>query len=189
MTIQEGINQVERAYKKIQEANNLVNDAIMNAFLFTWQWWLGVALYIMPWVVWVIFRKKESTARLLLSGFTAIITGLIIDIFAMSMGKWSYPITFVPNTNVMFLPYHFSMLPVGVMFALQIKPNMNPFIKGTIFGVFSAYLIEPFFAINGFYNSKGWPYLYDVFIYLFIYLVSYWFSTIDHFEKLRSEKG
>ena len=189
MTIREGINQVEQAYQKIHEASNLVNDAIMNAFLFTWQWWLGVALYIMPWIVWVIFRKKESTARLLLSGFIAIIVGLMIDIFAMSTGRWSYPIKFVPYTNVMFLPYHFSMLPVGVMFALQIKPNMNPVIKGIAFGVISAYLVEPFFAINGFYNSKGWPYLYDVLIYLSIFLVSHWFSTIDKFEKLRSEKG
>lgn len=140
MTIQEGINKVEQAYQKIHGANNLINDAIMNAFLFSWRWWLGIALFIIPWIVWFRIRKKESSDRLLYAGLISILIGLVIDFFAVSMGKWSYPIKLIPNSGVLFLPYHISMLPVAVMFTLQIKPSFNPFVKAVIFAGFGAFI-------------------------------------------------
>ena len=29
--------------------------------LFTWQWWVGVSLTIFPWILWLVFRKRECT--------------------------------------------------------------------------------------------------------------------------------
>jgi hypothetical protein len=39
----------------------------------------------------------------------------------------------------LFLPYHFSLAPVGVMAALQIKPEMNTFLRGIIFSAIAAF--------------------------------------------------
>jgi hypothetical protein len=50
MTFQEGLNQVNKATQKVIEANQMVTDAIMNAFLFSWQWWIGLAMLIIPWI-------------------------------------------------------------------------------------------------------------------------------------------
>lgn len=186
MTIQDGKNQVERSYQLFQDASHLINRAITEAFLFSWQWWLGIGLFIIPWIVWIVVRRRESTARLLSAGMISVILGIIIDIISTSMGKWSYPIKFIPNTLGMFLPYHFSLLPVGVMLTLQFKPNWNPVWKGAIFAGLGAFIVMRFFEWIGFYNSKGWPAVYDFVILLFIFLVSYSVSKINGYEKLRT---
>ncbi|WP_205516326.1 CBO0543 family protein [Paenibacillus sp. SYP-B3998] len=182
------MNQLEQAHQKVTEANALINEAIMNTFLFTWRWWLGIALFIVPWIVWIIFRKKESTDRLLYAGLSSILLGLIIEMFALSMGMWSYPVKFIPNAGLAFLPYHFSTLPVGVMFTLQWMPKINAVLKGILLGIVCAYGIEPFFAKSGFYNPKNWYYFYDVFIYFFIYMVANWLSSRNYFDQLKSKE-
>src|SRR4051812_14934990 len=141
MTIEEGLRQAEQGYLKIVEANSLMADATKNAFLFTWRWWLGIALIIIPWTLWFIFRKKESTNRLLLAGFTSMLLSYAIESIAMSLGKWSYPFKVVPFSPMLFLPFDLSMLPVAVMFFIQLKPNINPFIKAIVFGVLGAFVL------------------------------------------------
>ncbi|UKS29324.1 hypothetical protein LOZ80_10475 [Paenibacillus sp. HWE-109] len=187
MTIQDGINQVEQAQQEIVEANTLINDAIIHSFLFTWRWWLGIALFIVPWLIWLKYKKKDSSNRLFLAGLCSILLGQIIDMFALSMGKWSYPIKFIPCSGTTFLPYHFSMLPVGVMFAIQIKPKLNPILKGIILGLICAYLIEPFFTKTGFYNPKNWKYIYDVCIYFSIYNIAHLLTRLKHFGPIESK--
>lgn len=186
MTIEEGLNQVERGYQKFVESNSLMTDAVMNAFLFTWQWWLGIGLFFVPWILWFLFRKKESSGRLLIGAFSAVILGLIIDLIALSVGRWSYPMKVSPISPMLFLPYHFSLLPVSIMFVLQYKPRTNPLIKGVIYSAFSAFLFMRLFVMIGFYNPKGWPSIYDFFIYLSVFMVAYWFSSMNNFEKIRS---
>jgi hypothetical protein len=185
MTFEEGIKQVNKGYEKIVEANSLMTDAIMNAFIFTWQWWLGVGLFIITWVLWFMFNKKESSHRLLYAGFVTIIVALIIDIIALSLGKWAYPVKLVPFAPVLFLPYHFSLVPVSIMFMIQIKPSANPFVKAVIFAGVGAFIGMRIFVLIDFYDPKGWPSTYDFFILLFIYLVAHWFSMRNSFDKIQ----
>jgi hypothetical protein len=184
MTVREGIQQANRATEQIIEVNDLMTEAVVHSFMFTWQWWFGIGLFIIPWILWILFRNKESTGRLLLGGFVTIILSLIIDLIALSYGLWSYPMKFSPIAPLLFLPYHFSLAPVAIMFALQIKPRMNALLKGIIFAAIGAFIGMNFFAMIDFYNSKGWPTIYDFFIYLFLFFVAHWFSKMDSFKKL-----
>ncbi|MEH7097961.1 CBO0543 family protein [Neobacillus vireti] len=187
MTIEEGLRQAEQGYLKIVEANSLMADATKNAFLFTWRWWLGIALIILPWTLWFMFRKKESTNRLLLAGFTSMLLSYAIESIAMSLGKWSYPFKVVPFSPMLFLPFDLSMLPVAVMFFIQLKPNINPFIKAIVFGVLGAFVLEPIFEKICFYNAKDWLHTYDFFLHSSIFLTSYWLSSMNNFEKIKSD--
>ncbi|MEW9673622.1 hypothetical protein [Ammoniphilus sp. 3BR4] len=81
MTFQEGLNQVDKAGQKVVEANQMITDAVIQAFLFTWKWWVGLALLVVPWILWAIFRKKESSVRLLLAGFVIMVISTILDSF------------------------------------------------------------------------------------------------------------
>jgi len=47
------IHQVEVDYYKLWRHETL----------FHWDWWVGLLLTILPWMVWIMFRKKESTDR------------------------------------------------------------------------------------------------------------------------------
>ncbi|WP_394237061.1 hypothetical protein [Niallia oryzisoli] len=64
MTYQEGLNLIDEATQKITEAKQSIVDAIMNAFLFTWQWWIALAMIVLPWTIWFILRDRESSARI-----------------------------------------------------------------------------------------------------------------------------
>ena len=184
MTVKEGIEQTDRAAEKLIEVNNLMTEATVNSFMFTWQWWFGMGLFIIPWIVWFLFRNKESTGRLLMGGFVTISLSLIIDLIALSYGLWSYPMVFSPIAPLLFLPYHLSLTPVAIMFTLQIKPEANALLKGSIFAAIGAFVGMNFFEMIDFYNPKGWLKIYDFFIYLFLFFIAYWFSNMDSFKKI-----
>ncbi|MGP4066557.1 CBO0543 family protein [Oceanobacillus sp. M65] len=183
MTVEQGLKQTDRAYDQLVEVNQMMTDAIFNAFLFTWQWWLGIGLFIFPWFIWILFRDKKNTGRLLLAGFITIILSLLIDLIAMSYGLWSYPMKFLPISPVLFLPYHLSLAPVAVMFVLQVGPRVSLFIKGIIFAGIAAFGGMNLFDAIGFYNPRGWPTMYDFFIFLFIYIIASLFYKIDNYDE------
>ncbi len=164
-----------------------MSDAVMNNYLFTWQWWFGIVLFIVPWIIWLLFRKKDSTARLLTGGLITIILSIVIDLIAVTLGLWSYPMKFLPVAPLLLLPYHFSLVPVSMMFVLQIKPKVNSLLKGAIFALLAAFGAMKFFVFIHFYDPKNWLSIYDFCIYLFLYYVALWFSKING-QKSISDK-
>jgi len=184
MAFEEGLAQSEKAYNQLTEVCSLFAKTLKEDFLSTWQWWFGVALFIIPWIVWIIFRKKDSTGRLLLAGLMTIILSLTIDLAALSLGLWSYPMVIIPLAPFLFLPYHFSLAPVGIMLALQIKPKMNPLLKGVVFAAISAFGGMNFFDAIDFYNPKNWSTLYDFIIFLTLYYVAYAVTKMESYTPL-----
>lgn len=186
MSFKEGITRSEKAYTQLTDTSSLFAKVVREDFLFTWQWWLGIALFVIPWIIWFILRNKESTGRLLLGGLLTIILSLTIDLAALSAGLWSYPMVIIPLAPFLFLPYHFSLAPVGIMFALQIKPNMNSFLKGLIFSAIAAFIGMNFFKVIDFYNPKNWSSLYDFCIFLFLYYAAYTIVSMDSFKRIKN---
>jgi hypothetical protein len=184
MAFENGLDQSEKAYNELTDISTLFAKIVSEEFVPTWQWWLGIALFIIPWIVWFAFRKKDSTGRLLLGGLMTILLSLTIDLAALSLGLWSYPMVIIPLAPFLFLPYHFSLAPVGVMFSLQIKPKMNPLLKGLLFSSLAAFGGMNLFDAIDFYNPKNWSTLYDFMIFLTMYLTAYWLTKIESYSKL-----
>ncbi|MFB3167745.1 CBO0543 family protein [Neobacillus sp. 179-C4.2 HS] len=188
MAFEKGLAQSERAYNQLTEVSSLFAKIVREEFFTTWQWWFGLALFIVPWIVWFRLRKKDSTGRLLLGGLLTIILSLTIDLAALSLGLWSYPMVIIPLAPFLFLPYHFSLAPVAVMLALQIKPKMNPLLKGIIFSAIAAFGGMNFFNAIDFYNPKDWSTLYDFIIFLTFYFAAYSVTKIENYSKFDKEK-
>lgn len=184
MAFKNGLDQSEKAYNEFTEISSLFAKIVSEEFVSTWQWWLGIALFIIPWIAWFVFRKKDSSGRLLLGGLMTIILSLTIDLAALSLGLWSYPLLILPLAPFLFLPYHFSLAPVGVMFALQIKPKMNPLLKGALFSALAAFGGMNFFNAIDFYNPKNWSTLYDFIIFLTLYYTAYWLTKMESYNTL-----
>lgn len=187
MAFENGLDKSEKAYNELTEINSKFAKIVSEEFFTTWQWWLGIALFIIPWIAWFAFRKKDSTGRLLIGGLISILLSLTIDLAALSLGLWSYPMVIIPLAPFLFLPYHFSLAPVGVMFALQIKPKMNPLLKGVIFSSIAAFGGMNLFDAIDFYNPKNWSTLYDFIIFLTMYFSAYWLTKIESYNKLDNE--
>ena len=77
---------MEDAYSLISQANKDMIDIWLKYTFLHWQWWLGVSLAIVPWTLWIIFRKKESTNRLLFAGLFVILISSWLDLMGILFG-------------------------------------------------------------------------------------------------------
>jgi hypothetical protein len=179
----EHIKGTEGVYNLISQANDDMIKLWFKYTFLTWRWWLGVGLAIIPWVLWLIFKKKESANRLLFVGFFIMLITSWIDLMGILFGLWSYYFNVVPFSPA-FIPWDFTLLPVSIMFLLQIKPKISPVIKAIAFSVFSSFLAELFFVWLGTYNPKYRKYFHSFPIVIVIYLISDWFSKRSDFKKL-----
>src|SRR5665647_1162298 len=64
--------------------------------LLSWRWWVLVSFLIVPWILWLIIRKKESTQRFLFVGFFVMIVSALLDKLGTALGLWFYPISAFP---------------------------------------------------------------------------------------------
>ncbi|MCL6573289.1 MAG: hypothetical protein K6T88_16650 [Bacillus sp. (in: Bacteria)] len=186
MTYQDGLNQIEKATQKITESNQLIVEAVMNAFIFTWQWWIAVGMLVVPWIIWGIFRNRKSSARIFSAGLLVMVLSEILDTFGVSFGKWAYPVKVVPVATLNF-SFRLSILPVVLMLMLQYKPHINPYIKAVFFGGFGAYVGMPTLAMIDLYKKIDWAYTYSFLILISFYLVAHWFSQKKTFEKINEK--
>lgn len=179
----EYVKGMDKAYNLITQSNDVMLSLWANHTFLTWQWWLGLSLTIVPWVLWIIFRKKDSTYRLLFVGLFVILISSWLDLMGILFDLWSYYYNVVPFSPA-FIPWDFTLLPVSIMFILLIKPKISPIIKAIGFAVFSSFIAEPFFTWIGIYNPDKWKYIYSFPIILVIYLMSNWLSKRSYFEKI-----
>lgn len=131
---------IERTYETIREKIQIWHDYV----IFTDLWWFGVALTIVPWVIWYWTRPKQSTCRLLFVSLYVSTLSIVLDVIGDQLGLWHYRFHVIPLLPT-YVPWDLTLMPVTILFLLQIKPHWNPFVKALIFGLGSAYIGEPFF--------------------------------------------
>ena len=181
------IDSIEKVYSSIKNNNNQMISLWLKYTLFTWRWWLGVFASIAPWIVWTIFKKKNSAQRLLFVAFFVIIVSCWLDFFGVLTGLWSYYYNVVPLAPA-FFPWDFTLLPVTVMAFLQFKPKFNPFIKSIIFSAITSFGAEPLLKWMDFYNPKQWHSYFSFPIFIVIYLVAHWISRGRSYAMLEDSR-
>lgn len=170
----------------IKEINKIQDIYWYNHTLFTWQWWLGIFLTIVPWIVWIVIRNKKSTNRLLFIGFFVILFTSHLDFLGVKMALWYYEYNVLPTLPA-YIPWDSSLFPVTIMLLLQYKPNFNPYIKAVFFGAFTAFIGEPLFVAIKLYSPIVWRHTYSFpiyVIYVILYLICHYLSKRKNFESL-----
>ncbi|MGE5495445.1 MAG: CBO0543 family protein [Burkholderiales bacterium] len=165
--------------KAIDEINNSfvgVHDRIWEVWLskvvFSWHWWLDVALSVLPWVLWLIVRRRDIQRRLLFAGLVTALLATYLDIIGMSQGWWTY-YTWVLPLMPEFLPWDLAVMPVMAMLFYQYKQNWNPWIKAAIFAALGSFGAEPLFEFIGIYRRIAWEHWYSFPIYIAVYMLGY----------------
>lgn len=128
--------------------------------LFSWRWWLKVAMMILPWIFWLLVRKKNSSDRLLYAAFFIMAVSIYLDELGANLGLWFYPSNiqpFVPGNTA----YNISMLPVGTMLFIQWFPKVKPVYKALVFAAIGAFVSEPLMVWLGMYRNVSWQYWYS----------------------------
>ncbi|RSD28877.1 hypothetical protein EJA10_03560 [Mesobacillus subterraneus] len=139
-----------------------------------------------PWVLWAIFRKKDSTARLLSAALVVIFLSSILDAYGVDRGKWSYPVKVIPLPTISY-SFRYSVVPVTIMFLIQYKQNIHPVIKGILFGGVSAYIGMPIMEQLHLYKQIDWKYTYSFLMLAIMYLIADWFSKRESFRRIEDK--
>ena len=153
-------------------------------FLSNRRWWVNLGILIIPWIVWIYLRKKESTDRLLYGGIVAIGITSTLDGIGVEYGLWNYHYNVDPLIPP-FLPFDLSLFPVAIMLSLQYKPKFNPIIKAIIFSLIISFIIQPIAVKLLIFNPKLFKTFYFVPIHIIVYLIIYYVTyKRSNFESL-----
>jgi hypothetical protein len=163
---------IDKIQNEFTKAYHKVSQMWREEILFTWRWWLAVALSVIPWVWWwFFFRKKDSTGRLLYAGYFVIAISLTADTIGDQMGLWEYRVEVTPYLPAM-VPWDLTLMPVVIMSLIQIKPHIKSVYKAIFFSLATAFVGEEFAIRLGLYKMLDWHHTYSVLPYIVIYLIA-----------------
>lgn len=160
---------LDKIYNKVLQVNLEVYNIWITNIVFTWRWWLGVALSIFPWIIWIKIRNKNDPARLFFVGLLAAMVANTLDTIGVSYNLWHYDWKVIPYITVYF-PWDFTLFPVSIMLLMQFKPKINKYIKAVAFSFMCSFVFEPFFSWISLYHMIHWEYWYSFIIHIPIYL-------------------
>lgn len=183
MEKQEIIHLIDQNASKAEKIIDQKVDIWSSYTLFSDLWWMGVALTVVPWILWFFYRKKESTDRLLYIGFYVMVFSLTLDVLGDQFGLWHYRFNVIPVLPTYF-PWDITLMPLTIMVLLQVRPKSNPYLKAILFALGSSYIAEPFFAWLQVYNPIRWNYSYSVPIQFIIFLTAHYLSRRQKFSNL-----
>lgn len=163
------IQLLDKIYNTVHEANKELMNVWFSQIVFSWRWWLEIALATIPWIVWVKIRDRENTARLLFVGLVVMLITNFLDVIGASFNLWHYDYKDFPFIPAYF-PWDLTLFPVSVMIMLQFKPNINVFIKALVFAFLCAFVFEPVFYLIDMYHPVHWKFWYAFIIYIPLYL-------------------
>ena len=163
---------------KIAQLQSVFTDMRMEQWLqdtvFTWQWWLLVALLIVPWILWgVLIDKKRLTAVILL-GMFVLATVTWMDDLGTDFILWYYPYKLLP-VYPQLIPINYAVLPVTYMLIYQYFPLWCSYITAiAIMAALYSFIAEPALAYLGMYQVLKWQFYYSFPIYLLIGISHRW---------------
>lgn len=174
---------VDKANQLFHQANVEIYRLWVNEMLFKWPWWLNAALTVLPWILWIMVRKKDSTHRLLYAGAVVLIVSSFLDAIGMALNLWTYDSKLIPLIPP-YAPWDFCVIPVSVMLLIQIKPKVSPFLKAAALSGVGSFVVQPLIEWLGLYNPKSWKHYYSFPIAYVIYLIGHYISKRKSFEKV-----
>lgn len=171
--------EAKQLFDQIIQAENQLTDLRMEYWqkyeLFEVQWWILLAILIIPLVIWWKLVDKNRFFQIAFLGFLAFLIALEADILGHEMGVWHYPhklLCFGPQL----LPIDFSLFSVTYMLVYQYYSSWKQYlIAATIVAVIFTFVGEPLLDYLGIYKLVSWEYWYSLPIYFLIFVFLKWF--------------
>jgi len=167
------LKEIDRIFEEYGRIHDDIEKIWLEQMVFTWHWWLDVALAVLPWVLWLIVRDRKKTHSLLYAGLFSMLAASLLDMAGVSQNGWNYNTLLLPYFPE-YLPWDLTIMPVVIMLFLQVFPKLNPWIKGALFGLIASYGVEPVFVWLGLYEPSSWEHHYSLPIYFALYMIASW---------------
>jgi len=154
--------EMERAFTKARIEDWIHYD------LFSYQWWMLVAVLIIPWFIWWKYVDKKRLLEISLYGAFVLLVVSYLDGILTELIFWAYKYKLVPIWPRL-IAADFTALPVIYMMVYQYFREWKSFLIVTtiIAGAF-AFIGEPFLQWVGIYKHFSWKHIYSFPIYIAI---------------------
>jgi len=178
------VQQADCLFKGLHDLHVKFYKLWTSSVFLTWRWFFGISLIIVPWIVWFIIKKKQSTDRLLYAGFSVMLMSSFLDVVGIALGLWSYPFNVFPLMPE-FIPFDICALPVATMVLIQIFPKVKPVYKALFYAAAGSFIFQPLMHLISLYDPMQWQNYYSFPILAGIYMAADFFATRTRFEKLK----
>jgi hypothetical protein len=172
------LNEVVKASEKSSELHLLY---WYHQSLFTWNWWLLLALLIIPWIIFYFLADRSKLHHLLHVGAFIGIVAICLDSIGNELCLWTYPNNLIFITPKA-LPFDLSVLPVIYMMMYQYASTKKKYVFTCLavsFGL--AFIGEPLTGWLHLYQEVQWSHYHSFPIYFLIGIASKWLV-----DKVRS---
>ena len=152
--------------------------------LFALQWWLLVAVFIIPWFIWWRYVDKKSLMEIVVCGAIVLIISSFLDSVLSELGVWSYDYEIIPVWPRL-ISADFTLLPITYMFAYQYFKEWQTFVPAiVIVSAFLAFVGEPFLTWLNIYQLSEWKHVYSFPIYITLGVFVKWLvqTILAHIE-------
>lgn len=136
--------------------------------VFSFQFWLLVAMLIIPWIVWYRLVDKKRILEIIIHGLFVVTIATFLDEIGCQLNLWEYKIDIEPYFPRL-IPMNFSILPVIYMCIYQYFPGWKSFIKASIIGAgIYTFLGEPILVALKIYILINWKHIFSFPFYIII---------------------
>ncbi len=163
---------------KIVQTQSVFTDMRLEQWLadtlFTWQWWLLLALFIVPWILWCCVIDKKRITAITLLGMFMLATASWMDDLGTDLVLWYYPYKLLPIYPQL-IPINYAVLPVTYMLIYQYFLSWHSYIKAmVIMATLFSFVAEPALDYLGMYKMLSWHYYYSCPIYVLLAIIFRW---------------
>ncbi|MEN2765811.1 CBO0543 family protein [Ornithinibacillus xuwenensis] len=162
-------------YENLHKVNELEKEALqydidgwLQYDLFTFDWWLLVIFFILPWIVWIKLVDRNRMVEIFLFGMFIIKITTITDILGTELDFWQYPTSLLPMFPRAF-PFDISMVPVAFMLIYQFFTTWKTYTYALLtMATIYAFVGEPFCVWKRLVIYPNWNYFYSFIFYLVV---------------------
>jgi len=156
---------------------NLTMEHWVNYEVFTWQWWIGVACVVIPFLLWCKLVDRRRLLEIIAFGFMVNVLATFLDVVGSELLLWNYTLRILPQIPLLF-PVDFILVPVFFMLIFQRYTAWKQFVfASTILATALAFVAEPLAVYMKQYQLIHWKFIYSFPIYIVIAILCKLFAN------------
>lgn len=154
--------------------SNFRKEAWSADVLWSWQWWLLLALLFLPWMVWWRLVDKRRLTEICLLGMFVLATASWMDELGTDLILWYYPFKIIPWYPQL-VPINYSVMPITYMLIYQYTPKWSVYVIAmAVMAALYSWIAEPALEFLGMYQVITWKFSYSFPLYLLIAVSHRW---------------
>ncbi|WHY94550.1 CBO0543 family protein [Neobacillus cucumis] len=142
------------------------NEYWLHHDLFTFQWWLLLIIFILPWILWWRYVDKYRLKDILLFGSLLMLLVGLLDDIGLNAQLWSYPYKLLQVIPRLVAIDH-GILIVAHMTVYQFFTKWKSFIiVNLVMATIFTFIFEPLTVWLNIYKLDNWKYIYSFPLYI-----------------------